>query len=96
MKDCVANGSGEISRACVIDAAKKIDTWDGGGLHAAASPGRNLPPSCSMIITAKDGTFERFLPKDTKTDDGFHCDEDLTVEIDGDLGEGNIDPSLPY
>ena len=96
VKDCVEGGSGEVSRECVIKAAKQIDTWDAGGLHAAGSPADNEPPSCSMIITAKDGAFERRFPKDTSDDDGFHCDESLTVDITGDLGKGNVDPSLPY
>jgi ABC-type branched-subunit amino acid transport system substrate-binding protein len=96
VKNCVETGSGEISRVCVLDAAKKIDSWDGGGLHATSSPGKNLPPSCSMIVVAKGGKFERFEPKSKTNDGGFHCDENLTVKIEGDLGQGNVDPTLPY
>ncbi len=96
VKDCVTNGSGEISRLCVFKAAKKIDSWDGGGLHAAASPGKNEPPSCSMLITGKDDKFVRRFPTDTSKDDGFHCDPALTIDVQGDLGKGNVDPSSPY
>jgi hypothetical protein len=97
VKDCVANGSGEISRVCVLDAAKNIHQWTAGGLHAEGDPGNNVPPNCSMIITATaDAKFERRFPKDKKKDDGFHCDESLTVDLTGDLGKGVIDPSLPY
>jgi len=96
VKNCVADGSGEISRLCVFKAAKKIDHWDGGGLHAAASPGKNEPPSCSMLITAKDGKFVRRFPDDTTKDNGFHCDPSLTVDVEGDLGKGVVDPNLPY
>jgi hypothetical protein len=97
VKDCVENGDGEISRLCVFDAAKNIHEWSAGGLHASGDPGANIPPSCSMIITANaEGKFERFFPEDAEADDGFHCDESLTVEVTGDLGEGVIDPSSPY
>ena len=97
VKDCVANGTGEISRVCVLDAAKNIHEWTAGGLHAAGDPGNNVPPSCSLIITATaDGKFKRRFPKDKKADDGFHCDDSLTVELTGDLGKGVVDPSLPY
>jgi ABC-type branched-subunit amino acid transport system substrate-binding protein len=96
VKDCVEGGSGEISRVCVIDAAKKIHSWDAGGLHAAGDPGANIPPGCSMIISAKDGKFIRFFPKDKKKDGGWHCDDSLTVDVKGDLGKGDVDPSLPY
>jgi hypothetical protein len=97
VKDCVAKGNGEISRVCVLDAAKAIHEWSAGGLHAAGDPGNNVPPPCSMIITANDkGKFVRFTPKDKKTDDGFHCDPSLTKELTGNLGKGVVDPSLPY
>ena len=96
VKDCVANGSGEISRVCVIEAAKKIKDWDGGGLHARTFPGSIKQPTCSMLLSGKDGKFVRRFPKDADKDDGLHCDESLSVEIEGDLGKGNVDPSLPY
>ena len=96
VKDCVANGSGEISRECVIKAAKEIHEWTAGGLHAPADPGANIGPHCSMIIGAKDGEFIRVFPKDAEKSDGFHCDESLTVDVTGDLGKGNVDPSRPF
>ncbi len=52
-----------------------------------------------MLVVAKDGKFERKYPKlDSKDDtvDGFHCDPKGLVEIQGDFGKGNVDPSLPY
>ncbi len=96
VKDCVEGGDGEISRLCVLDAAKAIHSWTAGGLHAEGDPGKGEPPSCSMLITAKAGKFERGYPEDVSKDDGFTCDESLTVDIEGDLGKPNIDSSLPY
>lgn len=96
VKDCVEKGSGEISRVCVFDAAKEIKDWDGGGLHAKTFPASNEQPTCSMLLSGKDGKFVRRFPKDPDKDDGFHCDPSLTVDISGDLGKGKVDPSLPY
>lgn len=96
VSDCVKNGSGEISRICVLNAAKAIDNWTAGDLHAKSHPKTFLPNECGMIVTAENGTFKRLSPKDPTKDDGFHCDEKLTVKISGDLGKGVIDPSLPY
>lgn len=96
VKDCVEGGSGEISRVCVLDAAKKIDDWTAGGLHAPSHPKTNMPSECGMILTAENGAFKRLTPKDPGKDDGFHCDDDLIVKITGDLGKGVVDPSLPY
>ena len=96
VKDCVEGGSGEISRVCVLKAAKAIHSWTAGGLHAEGDPGKGEPPSCSMLIAPKDGKFTRGYPKDAKQDDGFTCDESLTVDITGDLGKGVVDTSLPY
>lgn len=96
VKQCVEEGSGEISRVCVLKAAKSVEDWSGGGLHAPAHPKDNLPSGCSMIVTADGGLFKRRFPKDSTKDDGYHCDPDLTVKITGDLGKGVVDSSLPY
>jgi len=96
VKQCVEDGSGEISRLCVLEAAKTVEDWSAGGLHAPAHPKDNLPSGCSMIVTAENGVFKRRYPESPAKDDGFHCDDALTVEITGDLGKGVVDPSLPY
>jgi len=96
VKDCVEGGNGEISRVCVLDAAKKVDNWTAGNLHSPQHPKSNLPNECEMLLTAENGKFKRLFPTDPVKDDGFHCDEKLRVKITGDLGKGVIDPSLPY
>ena len=96
---CIDSSGGEISRKCVIEAGKTITSWDGGGLHAEANPGENLPPECAMAAVADKGAkFSRLFPKegDPTFKDGFSCRDNSIVDVTGDFGKGNIDPSLGY
>lgn len=96
---CIEKSGGEISRKCVIEAGKTVTSWDGGGLHAETNPGENLPPACSMGAVAEKGAkFGRLFPKkgDPTYKDGFSCRDDAIVSVTGDLGKGNVDPSLGY
>lgn len=95
VKNCVENGDGTITRKCVLEEAKKITSWTGGGLHADANPGENEPPRCSMLVVIKGGTFERLYPEiggEGDDGDGFSCQEVITVE--GDFGQGNTSKSI--
>ena len=66
-KDCVANGDGEISRDCVLDAAKNINDWSAGGLHASADPGANIPPECAHDHHGRrDGDVQAPLPRGSR------------------------------
>ena len=99
VNDCAKSTGGQVDRACVVNAAKKITTWDGGGLHARFDLSGKSTEACSMILTAEHGKFERKFPKLKSKDDsgdGFHCDPKGLVPIEGDFGKGNVDPSLPY
>lgn len=96
---CLEKSGGELSRKCVVEAGKTITTWDGGGLHTDANPGDNIPPECAMGAVAEKGAkFGRLFPKksDPTYEDGFSCHPDAIVDITGDLGKGNVDPSLGY
>lgn len=96
---CVEKSGGEISRTCVIEAAKTIHEWDGGGMHVIADPGAGTPPKCAMGVVAEKGaTFGRLFPeKGAKSDEpGFSCYDDAVVDITGDFGKGNVDPSRGY
>lgn len=97
VNDCVKAGGGEISRDCVMAAGKKINDWDGGGLHVKNDSGAGEPSPCSMIMIVKNGRFERrYPPLGGKGDDGegFSCGE--IVEVSGDFGQGKIDPTRKY
>lgn len=93
-KACAAEG--EITRDCVLSEAKSNQTWTGGGLHATGSPKDNGPAECSMLMQVQDGKWTRLFPELDSEDDngeGFFCADPLTIEIEGDFGEGVADPS---
>ena len=96
VKQCVERGATEISRDCVLEQAKQVTEWDGQGLFAAADPATNTPPKCSMLIQVKDGKWTRLYPELDSADDdgqGFSCTDPGVVTIEGDFGEGNVDPT---
>jgi ABC-type branched-subunit amino acid transport system substrate-binding protein len=99
VNDCARSTGGQVDRACVINAAKKVTSWDAGGLQAPADPSGKSNEACIMYMVAENGKFERKFPalgsKDDTTD-GFHCDPNGIVPIEGNFGHGNVDPSLPY
>ena len=95
---CLAANHGVLERECLLKAAAGTTNWDGGGLHAPTHPNTNLPPTCNMFLTVKNGVWVRLYPKigsadDTK--DGFHCLDDGVQHLTGDYGKGVIDPSRP-
>lgn len=99
-RDCIVNGDGVLTRACVIENAKKVTTWTGGGLHAPSDPGDNKPSACYQMIVVKDGKFQRYYPsRDPSaeeralipsvdiTSDGWACDPSTLLTLDGDYGD---------
>lgn len=99
-RDCMATNDGVLSRACVIQEAKKIDEWTGGGLHAPSNPGANEPSPCYLIIKIVDGAFTRHFPSRNPTseerallssveitDDGWACDPSTMIRLEGDYGD---------
>lgn len=92
VKTCAEDG--EITRDCVLGAALDTHKWDGGGLHAVDDPGANVAPECAMLMSVQDGEWKRLFPEIGSDDDdgeGFSCND--LVEIEGDLGQGNVDSS---
>lgn len=90
-----AKKNGEITRVCVLQEGKAIKSWTGGGLHAEANPGDNEPSGCSVLVTIKDGKFERLHPEigsEMDSEDGFYCDELVTLE--GNFGAGATSRSI--
>lgn len=94
---CVELNDGLINRDCILEETAAVDSWDAGGLHAPSNPGGDEPPSCGMLLTIRDGEFERLWPEiGGEGDDlaGFSCPEDSIVTADtSELGEGAVDPS---
>lgn len=97
VNECAERDDGVIDRGCILEESAAVDEWDAGGLHAPADPGGDEPPSCGMLLTVRDGEFERLWPElggEGDDLDGFSCPEDSIVEVDtSELGEGAVDPS---
>lgn len=99
-RDCIADSQGVLTRRCVIEKAKQINAWTGGGLHAPSNPGANEPSPCYQIIEIVDGKFTRHFPSRNPTpqeralvptveitDDGWACDPSTMIRLDGDYGD---------
>jgi hypothetical protein len=73
-KACGSN----LTRQCMINNLSKVHDWTGGGLHAAADPGANLPPKCGVIIKLTGGTWSQFFPKATGQ---FDCNDRYLFKV---------------
>jgi len=97
MNDCAKASGGEVSRECVLEALSKVESWDGGGLHAATNPAKRLPSECAVLLTVKNGELVRAQPELGGKDDngeGYFCSKIATVS--GDFGRGKVDPSRMF
>jgi ABC-type branched-subunit amino acid transport system substrate-binding protein len=79
---CGAN----LTRTCMIDNAKKMKSWTGGGLHAETNPGDNVPSPCFLLMKASASGFE-YDATNTKPNQGkYNCSPDNIVELKNDYG----------
>jgi hypothetical protein len=60
----------DLTRQCMVNELSKVTSWTGGGLHSESNPGENLPPSCSLMMQVKGGTYEQIAPA---TQGEFYC-----------------------
>ncbi|HKY13661.1 MAG TPA: ABC transporter substrate-binding protein [Microthrixaceae bacterium] len=99
VNDCAASNDGRVTRQCVVEAANQITDWSAGGLHAPYDLSGESTQSCSMWLQVTDGEYTRKFPElgsDDDTDDGMHCDPEGLIPIEGDFGQGNVDPTRGY
>jgi ABC-type branched-subunit amino acid transport system substrate-binding protein len=73
----------DLTRDRLLEELQAITEWDGGGLHGLNNPGGNESAGCFLIVEVVDGEFVRRYP-----DEGFDCDPDNRVQLEGDYGEG--------
>jgi ABC-type branched-subunit amino acid transport system substrate-binding protein len=98
---CADANDGVISRNCLLEQAAEQSDWTGGGLHAPVDPapaGEATAPTCSMLLVARNGAFERFYPKVGGTGDdgdGFSCRDDGVARVPANEGLGVVDPDRP-
>jgi hypothetical protein len=60
----------DLTRQCMVNELSKVTSWTGGGLHSESDPGDNLPPSCSLMMQVKGGTYVQIAPE---TQGEFYC-----------------------
>ena len=60
----------DLTRQCMVNELSQVTSWTGGGLHSESNPGENLPPSCSLLMQVKGGTYEQVAPA---TQGEFYC-----------------------
>lgn len=79
----------DLTRQCVLDELAAITEWTGGGLHAPADPGENLPGDCGVLLTLDGTSFVRVTPEDEGT---YDCDPRYAAPVDGPVLErANLD-----
>lgn len=89
-KECGA----ELTRDCVWDTISGMSDWTGGGLHAPTDVGGGSAPQCFVLL---EGTPEGFtLPDIGATDGVYRCDDDATLPLTGNYGEGAECPNPAY
>ncbi len=98
--ECVKINNGVIERECVLAQAKKITSWNAGGLHTETNPSAGDPPKCGTLMQLQGGKWTRLFPilgSDDDNGNGWHCDEDGTVTLTGIYGDASpgIDKSRP-
>lgn len=80
--DCGAN----LTRTCLMDKAKAVTSWTGGGLHGESSPGTNTPTSCFLVMKASASGFEYDQAATAPTKGLFNCDPSNVIELKNDYG----------
>lgn len=70
----------ELTRSCVAGQLDTITDWTGGGLHASANPGANIPSSCGLMLGMSGQSYVRLAPEEPAT---YQCDPDAVVTVTG-------------
>jgi ABC-type branched-subunit amino acid transport system substrate-binding protein len=75
-----------LTRKCVYDNAKKVTTWDGGGLHSKQNPSTGNAGICFTIEQATPNGFQR--PNVSPNDGIFNCDAKNVYTLKGNYPKG--------
>ena len=77
----------DLTRRCVYDAAKKIKTWTGGGLHGTTNPGAGTSGPCDIVELATPKGFT-VAPGQHPNDGIYACSPKNIYTLTGDYGKG--------
>jgi hypothetical protein len=79
-----------LTRDCVMQKLTDTHKWTAGGMHASGDPGRNLPPTCGLLLELKGTSFLRVTPKAPNT---YECDPKFAAKTSGPvLKRANLGP----
>lgn len=79
----------DLTRDAVLEGARALQDWSGGGLHPPQDPGGDVTNTCTMIMRIENDEFVTIYPEGDATDpaESFDCDPEAFVEVEGDWGE---------
>jgi hypothetical protein len=80
--ECGAN----LTRTCLMEKAKAVTNWTGGGLHGESDPSKNTPTPCFLILKASASGFEYDEAATAPTDGMLNCDPSNVIELKNDYG----------
>jgi len=63
----------KLTRAGLLAELAKVTRFDGNGLFAPSNPAAKQPSQCYLVMTVKDGKFQRL----DSPPPGFRCDGDF-------------------
>ncbi len=76
----------DLTRKCLIDKAKQVTTWTGGGLHGPSNPGGLEPTDCFVVMRLDQDKFV-YDKKFTEPDTGvYNCNPKNTAKLTNDYG----------
>ena len=67
-----------LTRQCIVNNMSKVHSWTGGGMHAAADPGNNMPPQCGLLVKLNGTSWQRAYPTKPGT---FDCDPKYIAKV---------------
>jgi ABC-type branched-subunit amino acid transport system substrate-binding protein len=79
----------DLTRDCVLEAARGREGWTAGGLHAPTAPGNLEAPDCGLLMTFGPDGYAYDEEATDPTDGLFNCDEENQQELTRDYG---VDP----
>ena len=77
----------DLTRRCVLNAAKKITAWTGGGLHSTTNPSAGASGPCDVIELATPTGFT-LAPGQHPNNGIYHCSPKNIHTLTGDYGKG--------
>jgi ABC-type branched-subunit amino acid transport system substrate-binding protein len=82
-----------LTRQCVLDNAKKVTSWTGGGLHGETNPSANSAAPCFLVLQASASGFS-VNQKATAPNKGmFNCDPKNVLSLNGAAPGGSASSS---